>query len=163
MITDKEAIPIEGKTIEDQPEDIITTACLWAEDRGDGYVGMLAVLWVIHNLAKEKNKSFKEIVIHPWRFSSFNNNDPEKPHLLKAYKEDPINWQKAWNVLKEFKEGFTNVIDPIDGANHYCVNDLWNTDDGSHKYHRWFSKQQIDLGKTIFKKIIGRQTYAWCA
>jgi len=109
--------PAPGVPIEHQPEGVILRMCLWAEARGEGALGQLAVLWVIYNRALKNNASMKHEVLRPLQFSSFNSNDPNRAKLMTAYSDDPAGWAAAEAVCVLFDSKAT--VDVTLGATHY--------------------------------------------
>jgi N-acetylmuramoyl-L-alanine amidase len=91
--------------------------CLWAEARGEGPRGMLAVWWVLRNRAVRLTDSMKEEVLRPRQFSSFNADDPNRPLLLVACNTDPASWG-AVDAVATLAER-EDTLDPTNGATHY--------------------------------------------
>jgi N-acetylmuramoyl-L-alanine amidase len=109
--------PLDGAAIEEQPEPIVVRMCLWAEARGEGPEGMLAVWWVIRNRSVTRVRSMKEEVLRPKQFSSFNPDDPNRAKLLTAYLDDRAGWSTADAVATLAEKGRT--LDPTTGATSY--------------------------------------------
>jgi spore germination cell wall hydrolase CwlJ-like protein len=103
--------------IEQQSEKVLCRMCLWAEARGEPALGKLAILSVIDNLALRHADSMKAVILHPKRFSSFNENDPNRDKLMSAYREDPLQWMVC-DVICELHEARV-TSDPTVGADHY--------------------------------------------
>lgn len=109
--------PAPGLSIEEQPESIVLRMCLWAEARGEGAYGMLAVAWAIRNRAEKMKRDVKAVILQPWWFSSFNENDPNRKLLLDAHEQYRATWAAADAVSELFEKGITT--DPTHGSTHY--------------------------------------------
>lgn len=109
--------PIPGLTIEQQAEAVVYRMALWSEARGEPVLGMLGILRVIENLAVEHDTSMKAVVLKPERFSSFNDDDPNRAKMLTAWKDDPQGWDRV-NTVCELYEG-RGTVDVTEGSNHY--------------------------------------------
>ncbi len=100
--------------------DIETLArTLWAEARGEGYPGMLAVAWVVRNRVEDRRRwpnSYAGVCRQKWQFSCWN---PSDPNLLKL--------QAVGLETEAFRDALTgsisvmvgDVADMTGGANHY--------------------------------------------
>lgn len=157
--------PLPGIQLEHQSSDFLIVACLWAEARGEGYIGMLAVLYVLANRVKRRGSSFPKEILKPWQFSSFNDNDPNRDKMLDAWKEDPAGWTLACEVLSDYQAGHTQ--DPTAGADHYCTHVLWDVDDSARiadgRLPRWHSHQEIEAGHTVLTATIKNHVFARAA
>lgn len=109
--------PTPGLPIEQQPEPVILRMCLWAEARGEPHIGKLAILYVLENRAVKRDTTMKAEVLRPKQFSSFNDDDPNRPLLLDAFHHDPSGWAACDAVcgLYECK----GTLNPIGPATHY--------------------------------------------
>jgi hypothetical protein len=57
----------------------LLSLCVWREARGEGLLGKRGVCHVVKNRSDQQGwwgTSVKSIILHPWQFSSFNENDP---------------------------------------------------------------------------------------
>lgn len=107
--------PIPGMLLEDQPEDVLIPAVLWAEARGEPTLGKLAIWWVIRNRANQRMSTMKHEILRPLQFSSFNHDDPNRAKILVAYLKDAI----SWAVCEAVAAIAPTSKDPTGGATHY--------------------------------------------
>lgn len=116
--------PAPGLPIEQQSEAIVARMLAYGEARGEGGIGMLAVLHVVHNRALHADTSFKYEALKKWQFSTFNDNDPNRDKLLTAYATEPASWAVVDAICAVFEAGYTT--DPTKGARHYFVENMPN-------------------------------------
>jgi len=109
--------PITGLPLEQQPADVLVRMCLWAEARGEGPLGMLAVWHVLQNRATQRDSTRGEEVLRPHQFSWTNPADPNYHKALTAYRDSPVTWAIADAVAALSERGLTR--DPTNGADHY--------------------------------------------
>lgn len=93
---------------------------VWAEARGEGELGMLAVAHVINNRAVDPGRdwwgdSIAEVCLKPWQFSCWNELDPNRGKLLRVGLEDP----QYRIALRCCLAVLTGAADPTVGADHY--------------------------------------------
>ena len=88
----------------------------WGEARGEGALGMLAVMWVAKNRSDKRMKALKDVILQPFQFSCFNPLDPNHSQLFEAEKE-PDTWGFAKGAANLVLRGYT--IDPTRNATHY--------------------------------------------
>lgn len=70
--------------------------CVWREARGESYLGKRSVMHVIWNRAQNPGwwgHDARQVVLKPYQFSSFNENDPNSKEW--PTEEKPADWQ-AW-------------------------------------------------------------------
>lgn len=127
------------------------TKTLWAEARGEGRDGMIAVGWVIRNRAEHPGwwgKSIETVCLKPYQFSCWNAGDPNAPYLrgLKAIpgREYSLAREAAIAVI----EG--REPDPTLGATHYYSTSM-------RKPPQWAAsgKKTTQIGRHIFFKDVG--------
>lgn len=135
----------------------IATRTVWAEARGEGRDGQIAVAWVIRNRAENprwwsRNRddipddTIAAVCIDPWQFSCWNANDLNRPKLLALPKTDPL-YQRIEAICRDVFEG--KLPDPTKKADHYLVRSWiprtkWAVDNpdkktyehGSHVFYR---------------------------
>ena len=111
------------------PADIeILARTLWAEARGEGMAGMVAVGWSIRNRVNDgKDKSwwgegYTGVCQAPWQYSCWNKNDPNYPYISGA-KPIPL------GEISAARQAATTVIngtvpDPTGGATHYYATSM---------------------------------------
>jgi spore germination cell wall hydrolase CwlJ-like protein len=105
------------KALERMPEGILLALMGWGEARGEGPVGILAVMWVAKNRADKKDRALKDVLLQPYQFSCFNAHDPNLGKMLSVEKDDPDGWGAALAIAKLVLSGFTR--DPTGGASHF--------------------------------------------
>lgn len=109
--------------------DIDTLArTMWAEARGEGEAGMVAVGCAIRNrvtidLGNDGKpdwwgEGYEGVCKKPWQFSCWNANDPNLPKLLAVDVTDPI-FAKARALAERIIRG--DFPDPTGGATHYLT------------------------------------------
>jgi N-acetylmuramoyl-L-alanine amidase len=97
----------------------LTALCVWREARGEPIEAQRGVVWTIQNRAALGGwfgKDVVSVVLKPYQYSSFNQNDPNAVKFPSS--DDPI-----------FKEIILLVLtpgtdDPTDGATHYYSGDV---------------------------------------
>lgn len=104
------------------PEDEDTaTRTVWGEARGELYIGKCAVAWVIKNRSDKGGwwgHTPQEVCQHPYQFSCWNLNDPNREKLINLSVEDP-EYQACKQAVVQV---FTNALSDItEGATHYAV------------------------------------------
>ncbi len=138
--------PAPGLTIEQQSEEVLLRACLWAEARGEPAVGRLAIAWVIKNRALHADSTMKAQILKPWQFSSFNQNDPNRELLLVAHKQDPGGWAAVDAICELFENRVTE--DPTSGALNYYVEKMDKPPAWGRGYAGWMEHGVI--GRHVF-------------
>lgn len=98
----------------------ILAKTLWAEARGEGRDGMIAVAWVIRNRAEKPGwwgSSIETVCLKAWQFSCWNSNDPNAPYL-RGGKAIP---GREYTLAREAAIAVVNghEPDPTGGATHY--------------------------------------------
>lgn len=101
---------------------------VYGEARGESCRGKIAVAHVIRNRSKYRNMSLYDVVMQPYQFSCWNEDDPNREVLEKILS----NWEhhKQHNsALRECLWLSAGVIlgmlsDPTDGADHYVTKRL---------------------------------------
>lgn len=97
--------------------DILARA-IWAEARGEGPAGMLAVANVIMNRVADRRwpNTVRGVILQPLQFSAFNDGDPNKALALAADNSTPL-FPEALAIARAALNG--EVADLTFGANHY--------------------------------------------
>lgn len=103
------------------------TKTVWAEARGEGEKGMVAVAWAIRNrvetdLGKDGRpdwwgEGYEGVCKCKWQFSCWNNNDPNYKYLVGAKKIPGTEYLRAFTCANSVVNGL--VPDPTGGATHY--------------------------------------------
>jgi len=92
---------------------------IWAEARGQGYAGQVAVANVILNRVNDSLKRFgkgvKGVLLKRWAFSCFEPADPNFSGLMKDI--NILVMVEARLIAQMAIEGL--LLDPTDGATHY--------------------------------------------
>ncbi len=114
----EEHLPEVDQTLWRQNELTLLTMCIYGESRSESYEGKLAIGYVVMNRLKERKwfgKTLREVILKPYQFSCFNQNDP---NYRKLFKPQVRYWKEcfkaAWNAYSKLGQ------DPTEGANHYC-------------------------------------------
>lgn len=89
------------------------------EARGEGYDGMFAVGCTVPNRVKlqgYRGLTVIEVCLHPFAYSCWNKNDPNRAYLL-ALPETNSTYLTALSIAKKLLAG--NYIDTTNGATYY--------------------------------------------
>lgn len=111
-----------------QGQDIYLAKTIWGEARGEGLQGMQAVANVVMNrvnAASWYGASIKDVVLKPYQFSCWNENDPNRAKIDKLSIED-LAASGALNVARQVISG--KLKDITGGATNYhatSVNPAW--------------------------------------
>lgn len=139
----------EARNLLNSLPDIDLLALLaYGEARGEEPVGQLAVMHVALNRERKGGWFGKGltgeggVVLKPWQFSCFNENDRNLPKLLGAWGDSLGKYQEMRAIASLALSGFT--IDPTQGATHYANLSLCNPD--------WAKKMTVTVR-------IGRHTF----
>ncbi|MTI10177.1 cell wall hydrolase [Curvivirga aplysinae] len=101
---------------------------IWAEARGEGPDGMMAVACVILNRwrdpkwwSRDENDDIVDDTVEavcrdPWQFSCWNKNDPNLPKLLAIDLSDQ-HFKAAFDIA--YRCCFEDIIDLVEGSKHY--------------------------------------------
>lgn len=118
--------------------------CVWRESRGESYLAKLGVAYVIRNRASQSKwwgKSIREVILKPYQFSSFNNNDVNFDKFPDTY--DP-SFIECSNVATHALEG--TEPDPTSNSTFYFDKSL------DAKPPKWAESyvHTIDIGRLHF-------------
>ncbi len=103
---------------------------IYGEARGEPLAGKIAVASVVLNRLKKSGwfgKALKDVILKPYQFSCFNENDPNRIKLLAIAQDWDIFFQKD-KTLRECYDIAKKLLDPNDfsmakdntfGATHY--------------------------------------------
>jgi len=114
--------------LEKLPQADLLARCIWGEARGEPIRGKLAVAHVVLNRVKARSyfgKTITEVILSPWQFSCFNENDPNLAKILGLSSKDP---DLAYCRAVADMALLTGSPDPTGGATHYHaaqVTPLW--------------------------------------
>jgi Cell Wall Hydrolase len=155
--------PIPGLTIEDQSAEVLAVMLIYGEARNQADVAMCGPLCVALNRAyahqpyslgfQSEPVRLKQVILHPWAFSCFNEKDPNRAKMLSAWQNDPRIWGACTAVADLVLVGACG--DPTQDASHYCTKTLWNTPGSG-----WFQADEIKSGRTIKMAELGDHVYA---
>ncbi|MCE0464918.1 cell wall hydrolase [Pseudomonas uvaldensis] len=137
-------------TVSERDRDILART-LWAEARGEGLAGQIAVAWTIRNRVEDgKTKSwwgegYAGVCLKPYQFSCWNQNDPNYPFLSGAKPIPPKQIAQAQRAADLVISGAEPDI--TKGATHYYATTM-------PKPPAWAAKatQTLRLGNHIFFK-----------
>lgn len=138
--------PAPGLSIEEQPEPIVLRMLAFGEARGEGGVGILAVLHVVQNRALKLDTTLKHEALRKRQFSCFNDDDPNRTNLLAADIRSPNAWAAVDAVCSIFEAGLTT--DPTEGASHYYVVHMDHPPAWGRGHAEW--KETVVLGSHVF-------------
>lgn len=101
-------------------KDIDTMArTIYGEARGESQDGKLAVAHVIRNRAERGGwwgASIEDVCRHPWQFSCWNENDPNRVKLDALDANDPVAAECLWAALAVL---LGKHVDNTSGSCHY--------------------------------------------
>src|SRR3990167_1415320 len=124
--------PDPNIAIEDQSDIILLTMCIWAEARGEQTIGQIAVGCCIRNRVIDPRanwwgNTWREVILKPRQFSSFNKDlpstplneeDPNRKKLLSPLAYGTVSeWSRCFYVAIGIFENLVNDVSR--GANHY--------------------------------------------
>jgi N-acetylmuramoyl-L-alanine amidase len=123
-------LPNPDNTVGEQPAEALLAMVLWGEARGQGVEAKVAVASVILNRVAAKpgrffpagtlglNEKVRRVILKPWQFSCFNQNDPNVSKLLHPNANDSLAvWSECIFVAAGALDGLFR--DPTKGADHY--------------------------------------------
>jgi spore germination cell wall hydrolase CwlJ-like protein len=137
-------------TVTEKDRDILART-LWAEARGEGVIGQIAVAWAIRNRVFDgKTKSwwgegYAGVCLKPWQFSCWNKNDPNYAYLSGAKPIPAREFARALLTADHVMAG--TAPDPTNGATHYYATSMKKAPAWSAK-----AKQTLELGGHVFFK-----------
>lgn len=152
---------IEGRPLWTLDDHFYLAATIWAEARGEGTEGMRQVAHVIRNRVDAKNArsfgtGFRGVTTHPWQFSCWNKNDPNRAHLNREYLDtklvgkDALRWAQAQAIALDVLYGEADITS---GADHYHttrVDPKWNST--VDKHGRTLLVEIATIGNHVFYK-----------
>lgn len=87
MVTSSGQVQLDRLT---EPQ--LLARCIWGEARGEPIQGKLAVAHVVLNRVKAQShfgKTIRDVILKPWQFSCFNQNDPNLAKILGLNANNP--------------------------------------------------------------------------
>lgn len=104
----------------------IPAKTVMGESRGQGYMGQVAVAWVIRNRAEHARwwggPDWVSVCLSPWQFSCWNPNNPNRRFLERMTYERSFSkraLRQCWRATLGVYDGA--IPDPTVGATHYVV------------------------------------------
>lgn len=134
--------------------DVLAKTC-WAEARGEGLNGMVAVGWTIRNRVDMDlhhdgkpdwwGEGYEGVCKAPWQFSCWNKGDPNYPYLVGTKEIPPGQLQLAREAAIAVIYG--QIPDPTGGATHYYSTSM-------PKPPAWapLAKRTVKIGRHVFFK-----------
>ena len=124
----------KNKIFKSLDDDKLLALAIYGEARGESYGGKVGVASVILNRLKKGGwfgKTLKDVILKPYQFSCFNDNDPNRIKLLAIalawdmfYKKDLV-LRECYDLAKKMldPDNFTVFKDNVLGATHYKTKD----------------------------------------
>lgn len=158
--------PDPNKAPGEQDDVVLLALTVLGEAEGESDLGKYAIAWVVKNRMLARKLGVKFVVLMPWQFSCWNHSQPRRSFLEDTVRKGAKNlpmavWAACVKAAHETLDGL--VGDPTEGATHYCVNSLWGADDSARPRSRWFSKQELESGRTRETARIGGHTFGVAA
>ncbi|MCJ8203577.1 cell wall hydrolase [Pseudomonas sp. RGM2987] len=135
-------------SISERDRDILART-VWAEARGEGFAGQIAVAWAIRNRVEDGRENswwgegYADVCQKPYQFSCWNKNDPNYP-FLSGIRQIPFRELAQCRIAADqVIDG--RVSDPTCGATHYYALSIQVVPGWAAK-----AKQTLLLGHHIF-------------
>lgn len=132
--------PLNTTSAEVTDDDVVAT-CLLMEARGEGVVGMTAVLNVIQNRADRRKMSLRGVVLQRWQFSCFNAVTVRQSETIEDLVLDAKE-MKGWRVALRIVQ--SNPADITNGSDHYYAEYI------KPPYWAKEMKHTVKIGRHIF-------------
>jgi spore germination cell wall hydrolase CwlJ-like protein len=102
----------------------VVAQTLWAEARGEGHDGMVAVACVIGNrVARARGaRSYADICRAPYQFSCWNDNDPNRRLIDRVARAPDADYNDALSIAQQLVGG--RLGDVTQGATHYYATSM---------------------------------------
>jgi hypothetical protein len=88
----------------------------WGEARGEGWVGMQAVINVVMNRVQQSGWDIERVCLAPYQFSCWNAGDPNRAKLTAVGTDDP-QYREALTLAQD--SAAHALADMTHGADHY--------------------------------------------
>jgi len=120
----------KNKVFRELDDDKLLALVIYGEARGESYGGKVGVASVILNRLKKGGwfgKTIKDVILKPFQFSCFNDNDPNRIKLLAIaqnwelfYKKDKA-LRECYDIASKFLDpnDISMLKDNVSGATHY--------------------------------------------
>lgn len=101
-------------------DEVLLARMIFGEARGCSDKEKIAVAYTALNRVEKKSwygKDLKGVILKPWQYSCFNENDPNREKLKDPETQEPVAWKRCLEIAK----GVLNkeYADPTRGATHY--------------------------------------------
>lgn len=167
----------KGKTLPEQPPELLLALTLYGEARGEPIDGKKAVAWVVRNRMAAAARRVAErgskhplfgdgtvggVVLKPYQFSCWNKGDPNLRKMLDIVQTDGESAGAGlWAILRAVASGVLaeppEWDDPTWGATHYCTVNLWDSPDHPGA---WYGADEIAAGRTKETVTLGNHVFA---
>lgn len=115
----------------DDSDEVLLARMLFGEARNCSDNEKTAVAYTVLNRVDDGKRwngtTIKGVILKPWQYSCFNDNDPNKKKLKDPEKYDKVSWGKCLGVARGVVSGESK--DFTEGATHYfnpnVVNPSW--------------------------------------
>lgn len=107
---------------------------IFGESEGEGVIGQMAVGQVVRNQLNDERQRFgkewKEVMLHPLRYSCFNEGSPRIEPMIRLIKE-----QQPKYLYRQISWLITGIVggliaeDITKGSNHYITRELYVSED----------------------------------
>ena len=109
-------------SFEQQDDLILFAMCLYGEARNQSDLAVTGAGCAVRNrvqdTAKRNGDGWKQVILKPWAFSSFNPGDPNRSKLVCPLKHDaPCVWERCLRIASALYNG--GQPDITNGATHY--------------------------------------------
>lgn len=92
---------------------------IWGEARGEPIEGKIAVACTVRNRVNRPRwwgRNYRDVILCPWQYSCFNENDPNRDKLVRIEMSDEIFVECLWIA----NGVITNMVrDNTSGSTHY--------------------------------------------
>lgn len=126
----------------------ILALATYREARGETLEGKLWVAQTIENRVQDFRwpQTYREVILQPWQFSSFNKNDPNTRLFPPTSEADSGReaWNQCWEVAGKVLDDYADVTD---GCNHYYATYI-----GTPKWAKGVEPTRV-IGKHVFLKL----------
>lgn len=124
-------------------DQVLLARLLFGEARGEDEKGRYAVAYVVKNRARDKDRTWREVILHRKQFSCFNKGDDNYEKIKDPEKYDENAWQECL-AIAERVVACDDSKNTIDGCTHYhtkSVQPVWSEGKKPYKIigkHKFF-------------------------
>jgi len=141
--------------LHEMSDEVLLTACLWAEARGEPEDGQQAVCNVIFNRVKKRMApSVRDVILKPKQFSWTDPADVNFKKVFTAKTANPESWARATKIAQM---ALANTLDDLsNNADHYLNVELTKRIRGG-TLPSWvdLSKMTVVIGNHTFLNLRG--------